>query len=212
MDRHIAFDIGAAEVTRLLAQRLGAPAVLAGYSRLLIDVNRQPGDPGSIPEHSDGHQVPANMGLDEPAQVSRVRRFFDPYHQAIGERLAHLRRTGPVPVLFSVHSFTPHFAGQARPWHVGVLWNRDPRVAVPLLDCLRRNDDHKIGDNEPYSGRHIAYTINRHGAAAGLPNCAVEIRQDLIADAVGAEKWAAIVGDALAEILTLPSLHRIAHF
>ncbi|NQU56327.1 MAG: N-formylglutamate amidohydrolase [Rhodospirillales bacterium] len=214
LEKHIAWDIGAAEVTRKLSEKLDAAAVLAGYSRLLIDVNRQPGDPGSIPEISDGTMVPGNANLSEDEQLERVESFFWPYHHALANTLAHLWRRGPAPALFSIHSFTPSLAGEDRFWDIGVLWNRDPRLAVPLLDKLKNADGggFHVGDNEPYSGREIAYTIDFHAGAAGLPNCAVEIRQDLIETAQGAEHWAGVMADAFVDILAQASLHKVEHF
>jgi predicted N-formylglutamate amidohydrolase len=211
--RHIAYDIGAAAVTRGLARRLNAPAVLAGYSRLLIDVNRQPGDPGSIPLFSDGTQIPANHALSEQAEEERVEGFFWPYHHAVTNALAHLWRHGPPPAVFSVHTFTPSLAGgEDRRWHVGVLWNRDPRIARPLMEKLRAREGLQVGDNEPYSGLEIAYTLNLHGGAAGLPNCAIEIRQDLVTDEAGAEHWADLLADVLGEILGGEDLHNVVQF
>lgn len=214
LGRHIAWDIGAAEVTRQLSARLDAAAVLAGYSRLLIDVNRQDGDPASIPEVSDGTVIPGNSALSENEQRQRVDSFFRPYHAAVADSLAHLWRRGLAPALFSIHTFTPSLGGEDRYWNIGVLWNRDPRLAAPLMDKLRAVDDGSlhIGDNEPYSGREIAYTIDLHAGAAGLPNCAVEIRQDLVESPNGIEHWVNILADALADILADGKLHRVKHF
>ncbi len=214
LERHIAWDIGAAEVTRRMSEKLDAAAVLAGYSRLLIDVNRQPGDPGSIPEISDSTMVPGNIGLTEAEQEQRVESFFWPYHHAVANALAHLWRRGPAPALFSIHSFTPSLGGEDRYWDIGVLWNRDPRLAVPLLDKLRtaHGGCYHVGDNEPYSGKDIAYTIDFHAAAAGLPNCAVEIRQDLIESRAGAHHWADLLAEVFVDILAQPSLHKVEHF
>ncbi|MDP6786254.1 MAG: N-formylglutamate amidohydrolase [Rhodospirillales bacterium] len=212
LGRHVAFDIGAADVTRLLSRRLDAPAVLAGYSRLLIDMNRQPGDPETILEVSDGTPVPGNRGLSEDDEAGRAEAFFWPYHRAITSVMAHLWRRGPAPALFSVHSFTPSLDGEDRQWDVGVLWNRDPRLALPLIEKLRRRDHLRVGDNQPYSGREKAYTIDLHAGAAGLPNCAVEIRQDHLETAPGAAHWAEIMGDALEEILTMETVHWVEHF
>lgn len=212
LERHIAWDIGAAEVTRRLAQRLDAGALLAGYSRLLIDCNRQPGHPQSVPEVTDGVRIPGNVGLAEPLQEQRVETFFRPYHNAITATLAHLWRRGPAPALFSVHSFTPSLNGVARPWDVGVLWNRDPRLALPLLANLRSHGGLCVGDNEPYSGREIAYSLDRHAGAAGLANCAVEIRQDHLESAAGIERWSALLAEALRPILSLEGLHQVVHY
>jgi len=214
LELHVAWDIGAQDVTRMLSEKLDAAAVLAGYSRLLIDLNRQPGDPGSIPETSDTTTVPGNFNLSEEQQLARVESFFWPYHHSVANALAHLWRRGPAPALFSVHSFTPSMDGEERPWDIGVLWNRDPRLAVPLLEKLKavENGRYHVGDNEPYSGREIAYTIDFHAGAAGLPNCAVEIRQDLIDTPEGAHHWANILADIFEEILAHDNLHRVEHF
>jgi len=212
LGRHIAWDIGAAELTRRLAVRLSAPAVLAGYSRLVIDCNRQPGDPTSIAEISDGLVIPGNMGLSEAAAEARADLFFWPYHRAITRSLARLWRHERPPVLIALHSFTPVMNRRPRPWHVGVLWNRDPRMAVPLLARLRRHPDLRVGDNEPYSGRQIGYTIDTHAAAAGLPHVSIEVRQDLINDAAGVEVWTRLLAEALQPILADPHVHRVETF
>jgi predicted N-formylglutamate amidohydrolase len=212
MGRHIAWDIGAEAVARRLSARLDAAAVLCGYSRLVIDVNRQPGDPQSIPPVSDEVSVPANQGLSEFEQQQRIDAIFWPYHQAVTAAQTHLWRRGSAPALFSVHTFTPSLAGEDREWDIGVLWNRDPRLSVPLIEALRAAGDFNVGDNEPYSGREIAYSIDLHGDTAGFANCAVEIRQDLVEDDDGAEHWARVLDAALGEILPLDALHRIEHF
>ena len=210
-ERHIAYDIGAASVTRLLAAQLDAPAVLAGYSRLVIDVNRPPGHPESIPEASDGSKIPGNMGLGEEAQKQRVEMLFEPYHDAIHESLAHLWRRGKPPALFSIHSFTPDSSDEDRPWDVGVLWNRDPRIARPLIERLGAHGLN-VGDNLPYSGQELAYTINLHGTAAGLPNCVVEINQDQVSDGEGIERWAGILAEVMAGILQLDGIHEVREY
>jgi predicted N-formylglutamate amidohydrolase len=212
LGRHVALDIGAAEVTRSLSRRLDAPAVLAGYSRLVMDMNRQPGDPDSIIEVSDGTPVPGNRGLSEEEEAGRAETFFRPYHRAIDAVLARLSRRGPVPALFSVHSFTPSLDGEDRRWDIGVLWNRDPRLALPLIRELRRRDGLRVGDNEPYSGREKAYSIDLHGGARGLANCAVEIRQDHLRTPQGAAHWADILGDAVEGIVDLETVRRVEHF
>lgn len=208
--RHIGWDIGAAAVTRGLAERLDAPALLAGYSRLVIDLNRQPGGPGSIPPVSDGTAIPANHELSEEQVQHRIDALFWPYHHAITETIGRQwRRTGQPPALIAVHSFTPAMNGFDRPWHVGILWNHDPRLAVPLIRRLRARGDLVVGDNEPYSGRDLAYTTERHAAAAGLPHVGIEIRQDLVGDAAGVAAWIDILAEALRPILAEPELHRV---
>lgn len=210
--RHIAWDIGAAELTLRLAERLDAPAVLAGYSRLVIDVNRQPGDPQSILQVSDGIPIPGNVGLSAAEQEARAETFHWPYHHAVDQAFALLRRSGPEPLLFSVHTFTPSLGGEDRHWDLGVLWNRDPRLAVPLIEILREQAELRVGDNEPYSGRDIAYTLNLHAGAAGLAHCAIEVRQDHCESAAGLDRFAEIIGAALSRILLMPNLHRVEQF
>ncbi|MFO1351425.1 MAG: N-formylglutamate amidohydrolase [Gammaproteobacteria bacterium] len=210
---HIAWDIGAACVTRGLAERLNAPALLTGYSRLVIDCNRQPGDPTSIPALSDGVIIPANQNLGDADAEQRVQTFFWPYHHTITETVARLWRHGPPPALVSIHSFTPVYRGLQRPWHIGVLWNHDPRMVAPFMHWLAaRHPDLCVGDNEPYSGRAVGFTIDRHAGAAGLPHITLEIRQDLIADQAGCRRWTDIVGAALEAVLANESLHRVEHF
>lgn len=212
LDRHIAWDIGAAHLTRALARLLDSAAVLAGYSRLVIDVNRQPGDPQSIVPVSDDLPIPGNQRLSEAAQTARAEAIHWPYHHAVDQAFARLRRIGPEPLFISVHTFTPSLGGDARPWDVGVLWNHDPRVAVPLINLLRRHGNLRVGDNQPYSGRELAYTLNLHAGAAGVPHAAIELRQDHCESETQVAHWADLLADALATILRMPHLHRIAEF
>jgi predicted N-formylglutamate amidohydrolase len=212
LERHIAYDIGAAALTRLLAGHLDATAVLAGYSRLVIDCNRQPGDPHSILAKSDGTPIPGNANLSDEAQAARAEAVHWPYHHAIDQTFARLRRLGREPLFFSIHTFTPSLGGEDRRWDAGVLWNRDPRLAVPLLRVLREGRDLLIGDNEPYSGREIAYTLNLHAGAAGLPHAAIEVRQDHCEDVSDLARWAARLAAALKGILAMPHIHRVEFF
>jgi predicted N-formylglutamate amidohydrolase len=210
--RHIAWDIGAAELTRRLAHRLGATAVLAGYSRLVIDLNRQPGDPQSIVRESDGTLIPGNQNLTPEEAEWRAEAILWPYHHAIDQAFARLRRHGPEPLFFSVHTFTPSIGGEDRLWDLGVLWNRDPRLAMPLIDQLRRIPGMVVGDNEPYSGREIAYTLNLHAGAAELAHAAIEVRQDHCETAAELDRWAELLAGALQTVLGMPHVHRIEHF
>ena len=195
---HIAWDIGAADVARRLSRRFDAPLALTAYSRLVIDCNRALADPTSIPAESDGIAVPGNRGLSQGERLQRAETLFKPYHEAVARLVAHKSAHGAPPAVVSIHSFTPVFQRTRRPWHVGVLWNEDRRLASPLMEALRRHDDLVVGDNEPYSARdRVGYTIATHAESAGLPHVALEIRQDLIAITAGAEQWAGIVGDAL---------------
>jgi predicted N-formylglutamate amidohydrolase len=207
--RHIAWDIGAAEVTRRLSRRFDAAALLGGYSRLVIDLNRSLDDPTSIMTISDGTVIPGNRGLDAAAVGLRADALFHPYHRALAGALEAVRRQGAVPALVAVHSFTPVYKDETRPWEVGVLWDEDGRMAVPFMERLRNAFRLNVGDNLPYSGRdRYAYTVDYHAASSGLPHLSMEIRHDLIATAAGAERFAAIVGDALAPLLADPGLYR----
>ena len=198
LHRHIAWDQGAAEVTRGLAARLDATAVLAGYSRLVIDCNRSPDHETSIAEVSDGTEVPGNLGLSEAARTARRRALFDPYHAALAAALEGVRGRGRTPLLIAVHSFTPVLAGKRRPWQISVLWGYDPRIPVPLLAALRARGDLTVGDNVPYSGRNRhGHTIKAHGARIGIPHALIEIRADEIADSQAAARYVGILGEAL---------------
>lgn len=208
--RHIAWDIGAAELTRALSDRLDATAVLAGYSRLVIDCNRRLEDPSCFAAVSDGQRVPGNEGLTDADRRARSAACYEPYHKAISARLHDLRRGGRVPALVAIHSFTPVYGMQARPWNVGILWDKDPRIPVPLLERLGREPRLVVGDNEPYSGRHPSdYTIDRHAESAGLPHVCIEVRQDELLTPSGVARWAEILGRALADILADDSLYEV---
>lgn len=210
LSRHIGWDIGAAAVTERLAALLDAPAVLTGYSRLVVDCNRRPDDPTLMPEISDGTTVPGNLGLAEAERERRMRALFRPYHDRVAGLLAESLGRGVVPAVVSVHSFTPVMRGFARPWHVGVLWNRDPRLAVPLLEALAAEGDLVVGDNEPYSARTgCGHTINTHCEPAGIPSVMLEIRQDLIGDTGGAHAWADRLHRLFRPILAREGLHTL---
>ena len=205
--RHIAWDIGAAAVGRMLADRLDAPLVLPAYSRLVIDLNRDPDDPTAICVISDRTIVPGNRDLSPAGRAARVTEIFQPYHQAVAACIdRHLTR-GQRPALVSLHSFTPVIAGwgherQERPWHIGVLFDRDERLAQPLLAALRQRGDLVVGENEPYSGRNgHGYSLDHHGTARGLPHVELEMRQDLIADSAGAARFAGILAETLTPLL-----------
>ena len=152
LSRHIGWDIGAADLTRTLAELLGGAAILNHCSRLVVDVNRRPGSATSIPAVSDGCVVPGNQHLPPDAAAERVRHYFLPYHRAVARRIAAFRREGRVPAVISVHSFTPRMNGEDRPWQVGVLWRHDRRIAAPVIEALRWRGDLVVGDNQPYSG------------------------------------------------------------
>jgi predicted N-formylglutamate amidohydrolase len=213
MAQHVAWDIGAAAVTRMLADRLCAAAVLSVYSRLLLDPNRSLGDPDSIPAVSDGIAIPANVNLTACDRTARARTLFWPYHQAVDEQLARLMRGGRVPLLLSMHSFTPQLAstGQPRPWHVGVMCSRDTRLSDALVSALRARGDLVVGVNEPYSGITHGYCLKLHGLSQGIPHAQIEVRQDLIESDTGQQQWADLLAEVLRPILADDALHAIVH-
>jgi predicted N-formylglutamate amidohydrolase len=193
-ERHIAWDIGIAAVSRLVADALDATLVQQNYSRLVIDCNRAPGSEESIPEISERTPVPGNIGLSEGGKAARVREIFRPYHDRIESELDRRRQAGRPAALIAMHSFTSVFMGVARPWHAGVLYNRDPRFAHLLMALLKREEGLVVGDNEPYSVTDASdYTIPVHGEQRGLHHVAIEIRQDLIADDKGQRAWGALL-------------------
>jgi predicted N-formylglutamate amidohydrolase len=189
--RHIAWDIGIAELGRLLSRRLNAALILQTYSRLVIDCNRDPTVSSSIPEISEETPIPGNRAISEAARAARIRAIFRPYHDRIATALDRRQADRRATVLVALHSFTPVFIGVARPWHVGVLYNRDRRLAHPLLARLRAEGDLTVGDNEPYRVTDLSdYTVPIHGERRGLPHIEIEIRQDLIAEPAGQAAWA----------------------
>ena len=209
--RHIAWDVGAAALARRLAVHFDAPAVLSGYSRLVIDCNRALEDEQSIPEVSDGTVVPGNRGLTKREAAARAEACFRPYHEACAAALDRAEARGRVPPVVIMHSFTPALAGGSlRPWHVGVLWKEDGRIARPLLRVLRARGDLCVGDNQPYNAAAAAprgYTMPVHAAGRGRAGVQIEVRQDLIADEPGIGRWAGILVEALAEVFKDPALY-----
>jgi predicted N-formylglutamate amidohydrolase len=211
LQQHIAYDIGTHKLINHLSQHLDAPAVLAGYSRLVVDLNRSLEDESVMPEVSDNTIIPGNQNMSAEHRSERIHCFYTPYRKAIDGMLHRFRDNGIVPAFIAIHSFTPEMAGFARPWHVGILWDKDPRIPLPLMQNLRVNPEgFNIGDNEPYSGKHPAdYTIDHHAEAAGIPHVSIEIRQDLVDTEDGAERWATILDDALTDILAGPELYQV---
>lgn len=186
LNQHIAVDIGVGMVGALMAERPGIAAFQANASRLVCDVNREPHAPAAIPIASDGHAIPGNA-IDHAGHLARLERFFHPYHAA----LADLLHSAPPALILSLHSFTPELTAsdEARPWHVGVLYNHDDRaarIAIPLLEA----EGLVVGDQQPYSGKLLNYTMNRHAEADGRPYLGIEVRQDQIGDAAGQALWA----------------------
>jgi predicted N-formylglutamate amidohydrolase len=206
--RHIAWDIGIAGVAERLAAALDAHLIAQRYSRLVIDCNRPPGVASSIPILSEATTIPGNDGLSREMTEARRRAIFDPYHRCIDEVIGErLRRRQPT-VLVALHSFTPVYAGIARPWHIGTLYHRDPVLPPLLLRALRAEGDLVVGDNEPYAvSDQTDYTIPVHAEARGLVNSGIEIRQDLIADESGQMQWAERLARILSEIEPQLGLH-----
>jgi len=196
--RHIAWDIGIAGVSRFLADALDATLIQQNYSRLVIDCNRAPASETSIPQISELTPIPGNIGSSEGQKAARLRQIFQPYHERIEAELDRRRQLGRPAALIAMHSFTPVFMGVARPWRIGVLYNRDPRFAHILLALLKRREGLVVGDNEPYSVSDASdYTIPVHGERRGLPHVELEIRQDLIADDAGQRAWGALLARLL---------------
>lgn len=214
--RHIAYDPGAAEITRALAAMLGAPAILSRYSRLLIDMNRGEDDPTLVMRISDGALIPGNARITRDEIAHRITQYYRPYHEAITRTLDAMIATGKPPVIFSAHSFTENWRGWMRPWHTGVLWDNDPRLAMPLLAALRADPSLVVGDNEPYSGGLEGASLDVHGTARGLAHCELEMRQDLVRHASGQTAWAERIGGILRGLLNNPqadaTLHTIRHY
>ena len=199
--RHIAWDIGIAGVTELLSGALDATAVLQAYSRLVIDCNRRPEWPSSIPTISELTAIPGNEGLSSEEREARRREIFQPYHEKIAALLDRRSAAGRPTVLVAMHSFTPVFKGVARTVEAGILYNpndRDTRLPAILLDLLRAEGDLVVGDNQPYAITDSSdYTVPVHGEGRALPHVEIEIRQDLIADAGGQVAWAARLAHVL---------------
>lgn len=190
---HLALDIGAGPLTEKLSESLAATAVLAGYSRLIVDCNRDLLDPGAFLEFGDGIVIPGNRNLQPEQKAARADAFYWPYHRAIDREIKRLAGRGRSPAVIAIHSFTPVLDGISRPWEFGIMWDADPRIADILIRELG-SANFVVGDNEPYSGRSPQdFTIDNHAEAAGLPHVGIEVRQDLIADDAGVAKVAGIL-------------------
>ena len=200
-ERHIAWDIGAAAVSEILARRFNAPAVLCRVSRLLIDCNRKFDDPGLAPAISDGTDIPANRDLSAAEREKRWRTFHQPYHQAITDTIDRKRSNGGEPIVLSIHSMTPALRGIARPWQIAVCWADDQRLSTPMLAALRARSGIVVGDNEPYRLDSTDYSVPFHAVRRGLKHLQIEFRQDEVADAAGQQRWADLFGDCLEQVL-----------
>ncbi len=206
LERHIAYDIGAGGVTRAMAAMLGCAALLTRFSRLLIDPNRGEDDPTLIMRLSDGALIPGNAAITAADAAHRAKTYYTPYHNAIAQLIDESLRRGNVPVIVSIHSFTPSWRGAQRPWQAGVLWDADPRLARPLINALRQDETLTVGDNEPYKGALKSDTLYKHATLRGLANALIEIRQDLIAGTAGQEAWATRLTQIIQDFFADPAL------
>jgi predicted N-formylglutamate amidohydrolase len=198
MGQHVAIDIGVAPLGEALCIALGCPGILGGVSRLVIDLNREEDAPGLIPEASDGNPIPANAGLSDEDRAKRIAGYWRPYHDHIEGLIAEARPK----LLISLHSFTPRLAtsAEARPWQIGILYNRDERAARIALPLLTQRGI-VAGDNLPYSGKVLNATMNRHGEGNQIAYLGIEVRQDLIGDAAGVARWCAHLAPVIATTL-----------
>lgn len=207
-ERHIAYDIGAEALTRRLAELTGAPAALGNVSRLLIDLNRGEDDPTLIRQLYDGTVIAANYPLSAEERRKRLETYYQPYHEAASALIGQVETASrAAPFIFSVHSFTPVFGGRPRPWHVGILWDSDPRAPLPLIEMLKREPGLVVGDNEPYDGCLKGDSMYKHAIQLGYAHALVEVRQDLISDAAGVEEWAQRLAPMIMELNAMPELH-----
>ncbi len=212
LEKHIAWDIGVEKVTRKICELMDVSAVLSPVSRLLIDKNREPDHPTLIPFVSDDIIIPANQDLTARAIEARKRAYYDPFHEACDVLIeAHLA-DGIVPLIIGMHSFTPVMKNEERPWQIGFLWNKDQRLAQAMIGMIERETDLTVGDNQPYSGKDLYYTMQRHGAERGLPQTTIEIRQDLLADDKMVLEWAALLADMLDECMHRSDIVAIKHY
>jgi predicted N-formylglutamate amidohydrolase len=196
--RHIAWDIGAAEVARALSARIDAPAFLGAYSRLLIDLNRPLTSAGSICLRSEDTDIPGNAGIDGAERTRRAQRIFAPFHERVAAHLDRRKAEGRPTRIVTIHSFTPVFLGVARPWHAGILYGEAIGLGEAIVAALRRDRALNVGANVPYAiTPEDDYAVPVHGDRRGLPAVLIEIRQDLISSAAGADAWAERLASAL---------------
>ncbi len=199
LNKHIAWDIGMAQLTRQLSARLNAPAIMAKFSRLLIDPNREEDHKTLIPIVSDGIVIPENQTLSHEEIKSRKDRFYHAFHDRAEILVRDKIQSGQVPLICGMHSFTPCMNGHDRPWQAGMLWNKDPRLAMALINHLTARG-YNVGDNQPYSGRDLFFTMNRHGHDHGTPHVTIEIRQNEVDSPEGIDLWADILANDLRKI------------
>lgn len=225
LDTHIAYDPGAREVSTMLAERIESPLIMTQFSRLLIDSNRGIDDPTLIVSYSDGMIIPHNRDVNAVSAHSnahqgvhaerqhRIDCFYTPYDDAIGVARAHAHVKNIVPIILSVHSFTPKWNARVRPWHAGVLWDKDPRLAAHFFTYMAtHHPDICLGNNQPYTGRLKNDTLYRHATRYGLPHAIIELRQDLIASYDAQRNWAHRLADILTTATRIPQMKRIKQY
>ena len=206
LDRHIAYDIGAAWIARHLARCFGAPAILSRFSRLLIDPNRGIDDPTLVMRLSDGDIIPGNARIGSEEIEHRRVHYWKPYRVAIAATIEAMLNTGPPPAVVSIHTFTPTWKARPRPWEIGILWDSDPRFAKPLIAALT-GDGFYVGDNEPYDGALTGDTLDEEVTRRGLAGLLIETRQDLVATSAHAVAFADRLAGLLRPVLARPELH-----
>jgi predicted N-formylglutamate amidohydrolase len=207
LERHIAWDPGALELARLLSNRLDAPLVHATVSRLVLDVNRDPTHPGSVVTRSEDTEIPGNHAISAEDRARRVQSIYEPYHRTLDAVIEQCVARDPEPQIVSVHSFTPVYRKEQRPWHIGVLSGDDKRLSQPLLELLRADGEFCVGDNQPYAPTDGVYhTLHRHcsgvnsDASRNLRSVLLELRSDTLSAEDGREQWAARLERALRAI------------
>jgi predicted N-formylglutamate amidohydrolase len=197
--RHIGWDIGALALARELAALLDAPLVHANYSRLLLDLNRPIDAHDSIVLSSEDTPVPGNEGISAAERELRQQRIYESFHRELDALIDQRLQAGLATSVVSIHSFTPRYHGQERPWHVGVISKDDRALADPMLKSLASNAGLCVGDNQPYGPQDgVFHSLARHGEARGLRGAMIEVRNDLLADDTGLKRWARILRDAIA--------------
>ena len=202
LDTHIALDIGCEALSAAVADRLDCVLVIAGFSRLVVDLNRRPEHPTSIPLASDGVEVPGNQKLSGHDRRQRIDEIFSPYHEAVAAEVKRVGAQHPRIALISMHSFTPYADGASRPWHLGILWNKDQRLSQPLLQSLREDSGLCVGDNQPYDARaDLGYTVDAYVHVDSLAQVMIEVRQDLLESEEGTSRWADLLAEHLKDAL-----------
>ena len=212
-EKHIAWDPGTEVIGRYLSEQLDAPAYFSTFSRIVVDVNRGANSPECMRETYDHVPVPGNTNLSRAEKKQRIDEIFNPYHKNLAKQVQRFLKKKRVPMIISVHSFTPEMDGYRRPWHIGILWNKEDDIALKLVDNLRaQNPTMIVGENEPYSLKAenlTKNTIGTHAESKGLPYVIVEFRQDLVKTKRDALKWGKIFLDAMAPILADPDTYRL---